>query len=389
MTRATPVPSASPQSGENPPSVHSPRVRRVNGATLNGLSDLPPDGWKDSSILSDSLWILGDRDNSGAHDGHYHGNFIPQIPHQLMRRFTRAGNVVLDTFLGSGTTMIEAKRLGRSCIGVELLPDVAKAAKELVAKQNMRIKWCKIRRMENPAKKPTFSDAIEMVLRDHGGHASLRVVYRDFPKYREMTGQTPEQTIQERVQRDSRFVRVGFGVYALKSYKDENQLPTAPAAKTPAEKEERRHTAVQGMLIEIGNNTPDIADTYTPDKSGVFDNKRLGSIATLEAMPNFTFPEVMKKARNVDVAWFNKRRYPAYVFEVEHSTNFLGAMTKFCELQDFQTRFCCVAESRREKQFKEALGMAAFVAIATRCKFYSYEQVESDYKNSRTVLHIR
>ena len=133
MPQLSPAPSAIPR--ELLPSAPSPRPRRVNGATLNGLCDLPPDGWKDSSILSDSLWILGDRDNSGAHDGHYHGNFIPQIPNQLMRRFTRAGNVVLDTFLGGGTTMIEAKRLGRSCIGVELLPEVAQAAKKLADQQ--------------------------------------------------------------------------------------------------------------------------------------------------------------------------------------------------------------------------------------------------------------
>ena len=243
--------------------------------------------------------------------------------------------------------------------------------------------------MRKPTKSPTYSEAIEMVLRDHGGHASLAVICRDIPKYREMTGKTPGQTVKERVQRDLRFVRIGFGVYALKSYRDENQLPMVPVAKTAEQKAVRRHAAIQGMLIEIGNNTPGIENTYTPDKGEVFDNKRLGSIATLEKMPSFTFPEVVKKASRVDVAWFNARRYPAYVFEVEHSTNFLGAMTKFCELQDFQTRFCCVAESRREKQFHDACGMAAFAAIADRCEFYSYEQVESDYKNSRLVLHIK
>lgn len=110
-----------------------PRSKSKGAAarTVGGVSDLPLAGWKEyDDIFTDSLWMLGDRDNSGNHSGFYHGNFVPQIPQQLMRRYTAAGDVVLDAFLGSGTTMIEAQRLGRSCIGVELSPEMAKVARK-------------------------------------------------------------------------------------------------------------------------------------------------------------------------------------------------------------------------------------------------------------------
>lgn len=123
---------------EPKPASQPPKPRANGGRTISGgISDLPLDDWREyDDIFTDSLWVLGDRDNSGAHDGFYHGNFIPQIPHQLMRRYTKTGGVVLDGFLGSGTTMIEAKRLGRNSIGVELLPEMGAVAKKAFAAES-------------------------------------------------------------------------------------------------------------------------------------------------------------------------------------------------------------------------------------------------------------
>jgi len=100
------------------------------------INDLNLKDWQEyQDIITDSLWIIGARDKSGAHTGEYHGNFIPQIPNQLMRRFTKKCDVILDTFLGSGTSLIECRRLGRNGIGIELVPEIAKEARDNIAKQ--------------------------------------------------------------------------------------------------------------------------------------------------------------------------------------------------------------------------------------------------------------
>jgi len=108
-------------------------VEKVKTSKINDINLLR---WKEyDDIITDSLWILDKRDTSGAHLGWYWGNFIPQIPHQMMLRYTKKGEWVLDTFLGSGTTLIECRRLGRNGIGIELNQEVADKAKELIQKE--------------------------------------------------------------------------------------------------------------------------------------------------------------------------------------------------------------------------------------------------------------
>jgi hypothetical protein len=102
--------------------------------TAEHIGDFDLKDWRSfPDVWTDSLWIIPERDKTGAHSGHLHGNFIPQIPRQAMLRYTKKGDVVVDTFLGSGTTLIEAKRLGRHAIGIELLPEVAAQAERQIS----------------------------------------------------------------------------------------------------------------------------------------------------------------------------------------------------------------------------------------------------------------
>lgn len=225
----------------------------------------------------------------------------------------------------------------------------------------------------------TFSKAIEQIMLDNGYLASLKHIYKEFPKYRLLTGKTPFKTMQERVQRDPRFTRIGLGVYALTEYLE--KLPKATSPRTEAEKKDRSHARIQGMLIEIGNNRNEVEDTYTNDKKWLFDSKPLGSLATLSEIPPFTYENIINDTvRFFDVIWFNKRRFPLKIFEVEHSTDFRDAFVKFMELQDIRATFCCVSPEDREEKFKRELNESAFEPLADRCEFASYEQVESDYK---------
>ena len=114
-------------------------IKSVSEIRTSPINDINLKRWKEyDDIYTDSLWIIDRRDSSGAHTAGYWGNFIPQIPHQMMRRYTKKGEWVLDTFAGSGTTLIEGQRLGRNTIGIELQARMVEYARRLVISEPNR-----------------------------------------------------------------------------------------------------------------------------------------------------------------------------------------------------------------------------------------------------------
>jgi len=77
-----------------------------------------------------TLWSFPERGNWATHRPDYPGNFAPQVARNIIEMYSDPGEVVLDPMVGGGTTLIEAKLLGRNGIGCDINPDAIKLTKE-------------------------------------------------------------------------------------------------------------------------------------------------------------------------------------------------------------------------------------------------------------------
>lgn len=151
------------------------------------FNDVDLEKWKESEIWTDSLWIINERDKSGKHSNFYHGNFVPQIPRQLILRYSKENDLIFDPFLGSGTTAYECETLKRNFVGIEI-------QKELVEKvQNNLEKTNKIAKVfcGDSSKKEIFEE-IKHFLKDEKENkvqlAILHPPYADIVKFSNLEG---------------------------------------------------------------------------------------------------------------------------------------------------------------------------------------------------------
>src|SRR3989338_9867961 len=99
--------------------------------------------------------------------------------------------------------------------------------------------------------------------------------------------------------------------------------------------EESLHSILQGRLLEIGNVRG--FDTFCPNKSKTFNEKKLEEITTLTICPELQFADY-NLLRQIDVLWFKNRGnniVPEYAFEVELSTGVWSGVGRMATLVDY------------------------------------------------------
>ncbi|MFQ6061256.1 MAG: TRM11 family SAM-dependent methyltransferase, partial [Thermoplasmata archaeon] len=85
---------------------------------------------KDYEPEHTTVWSFPDRGDWATHIGNYRGNWSPYIPRNLILKYTKEGDLVLDQMVGSGTTLVECKLLGRNAIGVDINEDAVMVARD-------------------------------------------------------------------------------------------------------------------------------------------------------------------------------------------------------------------------------------------------------------------
>jgi DNA modification methylase len=83
---------------------------------------------KDYAPEISTVWSFRNRGDWATHVGNYRGNWSPYIPRNLILKYTNPDDIVLDQMVGSGTTLVECKLLGRNAVGVDISRDAIMVA---------------------------------------------------------------------------------------------------------------------------------------------------------------------------------------------------------------------------------------------------------------------
>ena len=225
-------------------------------------------------------------------------------------------------------------------------------------------------------------------MRENNGYATLSYLNR-FVDVSTWRTKTPYASIRRIVQDERFFFKIKPGLWGLKEYKTQILKNfKINENNTENEKDNFSHSYFQGLLVEIGKMKGFI--TYIPpqDRNKRFLNKPLEKIADTTEIFNFSYETFVKRAKTVDVIWFNNRKMPFSFFEVEHSTDFQNSLLKYYDLQDFFTEFYIVSSEDRKKEFYNKINRDIFKSLKKRVNFLNYEYIAALHSKSSELIKV-
>jgi len=174
-----------------------------------------------------------------------------------------------------------------------------------------------------------------------------------------------------------------------KIYINNWSLLLSPPTKTIEIKntvEESLHSILQGRLVEIGNIRG--YQTYCPDKSKKFNEKKLEEITTLQTCPELQFSDY-NLLRQIDVLWFRSKGtnfIPEYAFEVELSTGVWSGVGRMATLIDYHNVGLYVI-SNDSKKYRQVINTLS--EYEKRYKFISNDLLGDLYSAELNLKELR
>lgn len=83
-------------------------------------------------LETNSVWSFPERGKWATHDAKYRGNFSPYVAKNIILRYSKPNDLVLDQFVGGGTTLIECKLNNRNAIGIDINPSAVELSKKKI-----------------------------------------------------------------------------------------------------------------------------------------------------------------------------------------------------------------------------------------------------------------
>ena len=111
---------------------------------------------RDFELETTTVWSFPNRGKWATHylNAKYRGNWAPQVPRNIILRYSQEGDTILDCFVGSGTTLIEAKLLNRNAIGIDINKEAI-----FITLDRLRFEYNTLDKKEKPIIKTYVGDA--------------------------------------------------------------------------------------------------------------------------------------------------------------------------------------------------------------------------------------